>query len=200
MGTNRVRRPSSPQLDMNPMVDMAFLLVTFFLLASTFKVAEPAKVIIPRSVTTTELPDDQLITVTLTYDGRSFIGISDFAMRTKWLERYAALYGLEFNDFQKQVFSQLPGFGVPKEELGGLLELPASERNRTIQPGIPVDSLNNELADWLMLARTVMPRARVALKADRLTPYKHIEKAISTLTDNNILRFNMVTDSKKLDD
>lgn len=200
MASNRVRRPSSPQLDMNPMVDMAFLLVTFFLLASTFKVAEPARVIVPKSVTTVELPEDQLITITLTTDGRSFIGISDFTFREKWLDRYAALYSLEFNEFQKQVFSQLPGFGVPKEELGSLLEMPAETRNRTIQSGIPTDSLNNELADWLILARTVMPRARVALKADRLTPYKHVEQTITTLTENNILRFNMVTDSRRIDD
>lgn len=200
MSSSRVNRPSSPQLDMNPMVDMAFLLVTFFLLASTFKTAEPARVVVPRSVTTTNLPDDNLITISITFDGRTFIGLSSPEARTMWLDRYASLYGLEFDEAQKNTFSMLPGFGVPGERLSDLLNMPPEQRNRMAHPGIPVDSLTNELADWLVLGRTVIPRARVAIKADKGTSYKYINRIIKTLTENNILRFNLVTDIKRMDD
>ncbi len=200
MSSNRLNRPSSPQLDMNPMVDMAFLLVTFFLLASTFKTAEPARVVVPRSVTTANLPEDQLITISITIDGRTFIGLSSPEARMMWLDRYASLYELEFDEAQKNTFSMLPGFGVPREKLKELLSLPPEQRNRMTHPGIPIDSLSNELADWLVLGRTVIPRARVAIKADKGTPYKHVNHVIRTLTENNILRFNLVTDIKRLDD
>ena len=199
MGSSRVSRPKSPQLDMNPMVDMAFLLVTFFLLASTFKTAEPAKVVIPRAVTNMNLPEDQVITLTVTNDGRTFVGISEGELRKQWLNRFAALYELELNTQQEDVFQFLPGFGVPSEKLSELLSLPPEVRNRTTQPGIPADSLVNELTDWIVLARTVMPRARIAIKSDKDTPYKHIETTIKTLTDNNILRFNLMTEIKRYD-
>lgn len=200
MSSNRLNRPSSPQLDMNPMVDMAFLLVTFFLLASTFKTAEPARVVVPRSVTTANLPDDNLITISVTNDGRTFIGLSNPEARKIWLDRYAALYTLDFNEAQKNTFSMLPGFGVPGESLKNLLNMPPEQRNRFAQSGIPIDSTSNQLADWLVLGRTVMPRARVAIKADKGTPFKHVNHVIQTLTENNILRFNLVTDIKRLDD
>lgn len=199
MSNSRSNRPSSPQLDMNPMVDMAFLLVTFFLLASTFKTAEPARVVVPRSVTTANLPDDQLITISVAIDGRTFIGLSSPDARTMWLERYAGLYELEFNEAQKNTFMMLPAFGVPRERLSDLLNMAPEQRSRYAQPGIPMDSLSNELADWLVLGRTVIPRGRVAIKADKGTSYKHVDQVIKTLTDNNILRFNLVTEIKILD-
>jgi biopolymer transport protein ExbD len=184
---------------MNPMVDMAFLLVTFFLLASTFKTAEPAKVVIPRSVTNMNLPNEQVITLTITNDGRTFIGISEADSRKQWLKRFSALYDISLTEEQEQVFQFLPGFGVPSEGLSQLLSLPPEVRNRTTQSGIPVDSLVNELTDWIVLARAVMPRARIAIKSDRDTPYKYIENTIKTLTDNNILRFNLMTEIKRYD-
>ncbi|MBK7425647.1 MAG: biopolymer transporter ExbD [Saprospiraceae bacterium] len=200
MSSNRISRHASPQLDMNPMVDMAFLLVTFFLMASTFKTAEAARVVVPRSVTTSNLPDERLITISIAIDGRTFIGLSSPEARKMWLDRYAALYDLDFDEAHRNTFSLIPGFGVPRERLKELLSMPPHERSRFTQPGLPMDSLSNELADWLVLGRTVVPRARVAIKADRGTPYKHVDHVIQTLTENNILRFNLVTDIKRLDD
>jgi len=200
MSSKRVNRPTSPQLDMNPMVDMAFLLVTFFLLASTFKTAEPARVVVPRSVTTANLPEDQLITISIAHDGRTFIGLSNPEARMMWLDRYSGLYDLELDDAQKNTFSLMPGFGVPRDRLGDLLSMPPEQRSRYAQPGIPIDSLSNELADWLVLGRTVIPRGRVAIKADKGTAYKHVDQVIQTLTENNILRFNLVTEVKRIED
>lgn len=200
MSSKRVNRPSSPQLDMNPMVDMAFLLVTFFLLASTFKTAEPARVVVPRSVTNANLPDDQLITISVAIDGRTFIGLSSPEARMNWLDRYASLYEIDIDEDQRNTFSMLPGFGVPRDRLTDLLNMPPEQRSRYAQPGIPIDSLSSELADWLVLGRSVIPRGRVAIKADKGTPYKHVDQVIKTLTENNILRFNLVTEIKKLDD
>jgi hypothetical protein len=60
---------------------------------------------------------------------------------------------------QRDNFILLSGIGVPAEELPQLLDLPAAERNRYLQAGLPVDSAQNQLADWLVLARVMMPSA-----------------------------------------
>jgi biopolymer transport protein ExbD len=197
MRANKINRLQSPQLDMNPMVDMAFLLVTFFLLATTFKVPEPAIVVLPRAVISEQLPEDELITITVAYDGRTFISMSDALRRGQWLESFTSLYGVSLSARQRDNFVMLSGIGVPAEELPQLLDLPAAERNRYLQAGLPVDSAQNQLADWLVLARVMMPRARVAIKSDRDTPYRHVDKVIQTLTANNVLRFNLITESKR---
>jgi biopolymer transport protein ExbD len=199
MPAKGIQRMKTPQLDMNPMVDMAFLLVTFFLLATTFKSADPARIVLPRSVSPAELPDNEIISISINKDGLAFIGIEDPQKRIPWLEKMAAAYQLQVTEEEKQVFSQIPGFGVPVAQLSDFLKLPQDERLRFIQPGIPRDSVANELADWVITGRVVMPRARVTIKADRKIPYKHVEQVIKMLIDNKILRFNLVTELRRLD-
>jgi biopolymer transport protein ExbD len=192
-----MNRPKTPELDMNPMVDMAFLLVTFFLLATTFKTADPARIVLPRSVSTQQLPDNIVITIAVSRDGRSFIGIDNPHFREKWLERFTALYDLELTSDERRTFMMLTTFGVPASELKDFLSMTTEQRARWTQPGIPVEENYNELKDWIILARTVMPRARIAIRADQSTPYEYVSETIKTLTDNNILRFNLATDIRR---
>ena len=49
------------------------------------------------------------------------------------------------------------------------------------QPGIPTDSLKNELITWIGLAKQVNPKLRIAIKGDRLSSYKDAKKVIGTL-------------------
>lgn len=186
-------------LDMNPMVDMAFLLVTFFLLATTFKTTDPVKVIVPSSTTHSELPDESVISLTVTHDGRIFIGLEDPSLRVAWLERYERMYNMEFTDDQKDNFSTLSGLGVPREFLSEYLSWEDAQRRTYSAPGLPQEAGNNQLEEWLIMARTVMPRARIVIKGDRKTPYKYIETLVGTLTKNNLLRFYFVTESKRIE-
>lgn len=199
MAANAIKRPKSPELDMNPMVDMAFLLVTFFLLATTFKQAEPTRIVLPRSISKTELPDEKLITISVNRLGQAFISVADASKRVLWLEQFAQTYGITLNDDDKKVFAELPGIGVSAQELSQYLRMPAEQRMQYRPPGIPYDSASNQLADWLLYARVLIPDARVAIKADRRTKYKHVEEVIRLLTQNNILRFNLITEIRKAD-
>ena len=61
------------------------------------------------------------------------------------------------------------------------------------QPGIPADSVNNELADWIVFARMSNPKVRIAVKGDRDTSYKTVEQVVNTLIDRKVLRFNLIT-------
>jgi biopolymer transport protein ExbD len=65
------------------------------------------------------------------------------------------------------------------------------------QPGIPVESGQNELADWLVFGRISNPQARIVVKADKETPYfPVVKKVLDTLRDCNILRFALITDQE----
>ncbi|MFN4079752.1 MAG: ExbD/TolR family protein [Saprospiraceae bacterium] len=200
MKGNITSRPKSPQVDMTPMVDMAFLLVTFFLLATTFKVAEPAAVQIPRSVAGLNLPMTELLTILVDEEGKVFLSMSGQQERSEWLQKYAAHYQLDFTEEEYKAFALSSGFGVPASELKALLALPPEERHKMKQSGIPINKDRNELAEWVIMARVVSPRLRVAVKADRDTPYKLVNDVINTLTGINVLRFNLITQSKKKDE
>lgn len=200
MRENTTSRPRTPQVDMTPMVDMAFLLVTFFLLASTFKTAEPALVQIPRSVAGLNLPMTELLTILVDDEGKVFLNMSGQQERREWLEKYAQHYQMDFTEEEYKSFSVSSGFGVPAAELKKHLATPPEERRKLQQTGIPVAGERNELAEWIIMARVVSPRLRVAVKADRETPYRLVEDVINTLTEINVLRFNLITQSKKKDE
>lgn len=195
----RNRTVKTPKLDMNPMVDMAFLLVTFFLLATTFKMPEQAAIQLPYSSVETPLPEQKLLTISIDIDGIVFLALSNRDVRAKWLRNMAAMYNIELNENEVEAFAQLPGFGMPINTLIPFLELDRGEQLDFQSPGIPVDSLQNELSDWLVVARAIQPGLKIAIKADQRTRYQHIDKVIKTLTKNGILRFNLVTDKRVAD-
>jgi len=199
MPTNEFNRPKPPQLDMNPMVDMAFLLVTFFLLATSFKSMEPTRITSPRSVSKLELPDKEVIQITVNRNGEAFIGLQEQGTRAELLDRFASAYNIELSDADKHTFALLPGIGVPADQLITFLRLTPDERARWKQPGIPRQEGANELVDWVILGRTMLPRARVAIKADKQTPYKYVDDIIKMLIDNKVLRFHLITEIRRID-
>lgn len=199
MPDSKNKKPSTPILDMNPMVDMAFLLVTFFLLATTFKSAEPTKIVLAKSISNLDIQEKDLITITVNSKGEAFIGVGEPSMRMLLLEKIATAYQLPLSENAKKTFSSMSGIGMPINNLINFLEMEEEKRLSYAQPGIPRDENLNELKEWIIMARSIMPRARIALKADRRTPYKDVEDIINILKDNNILRFNMITDIRRTD-
>jgi biopolymer transport protein ExbD len=61
------------------------------------------------------------------------------------------------------------------------------------QAGIPSDSLDNQLRDWIYYSRFANPKVRIAIKGDRQSNYEVMEKVIATLQDQNINKFNLIT-------
>lgn len=186
-------RPKIVKLDMNPMVDMAFLLVTFFMLSTSFRTDDPTEVLLPSSSAEIQMPEASVMTLYINAKGQIFFGIDGKFSKKALIEHIARRYNLELSDFQVENFALLTGFGVPIAELPALLS-DRDNLNKVQMNGIPADSLNNELAEWVVLARVVNPALRVAIKADRATEYKFVKKVIDTLLKNNILRFNLLTE------
>ena len=192
MGKVKVHR-NPPSLDMTPMVDLAFLLVTFFMLTTTFAPEEPVVVDIPKSVSEIILPDKDRIIITIADDGRVFFDMDNQGARKQMLRYMGDKYGVSFTTEQETAFSILQGFGLPINTLPSFLDTPPDERNTIQQPGIPADSVNNQLADWVVFARMSNPKVRIAVKGDRDTNYKVVERVVNTLIDRKVLRFNLIT-------
>lgn len=192
MGKVKVHR-NPPSLDMTPMVDLAFLLVTFFMLTTTFAPEEPVVVDIPKSVSEIILPDNDRMIITVSDDGRVFFNMDNKGHRVRLLETIGEKYGISFTSEQKTAFAILPAFGLPINTLPSFLDLDPDERKTIAQPGIPSDSVNNELADWIVFGRMSNPKLRIAVKGDRDTNYEVVSRVINTLIDRKVLRFNLIT-------
>jgi biopolymer transport protein ExbD len=193
MGKVKVHR-SSPSLDMTPMVDLAFLLVTFFMLTAAFRPPEPVAVDTPKSESEIPLPEANRMIITVAKDGKVFFDMDNQYNRKTMLLAMGERYGVSFTDEQVRTFSVMAGFGVPIRKLPSLLDMSPDEQAEVVQEGIPADSVNNELADWVVQARMTNPsKMRIAVKGDRDTNYKVIKQVVNTLIDRHILRFNLIT-------
>ncbi len=184
----------TPRLDMNPMTDLAFLLVTFFMLTTTFKTEEPLQVQLPFSQVQVKLPETDIMTISFGPDERVFFGVDGKFTREKMLDLMGKHYGLSFSPAQVQTFGLISSIGVPVVQLPELLDLPPSERRELEQPGIPMDSLTNELNDWIVFARIANPKIRVVLNGDQQTAYPLVRNIMNLLVENNITRFNLITE------
>ncbi|MFN3951727.1 MAG: ExbD/TolR family protein [Thermaurantimonas sp.] len=186
-------RPKLVKLDMNPMVDMAFLLVTFFMLSTSFRTDDPTEISLPYSSSDIQMPEVSVMTIYVGSEGKIFFGIDGKFSKRALIEHVARRYDLQLSEKQIENFSLLSGFGVPISQLPALLE-DAEGMHTFPMNGIPLDSVQNELSDWVVMARVVNPAIRIAIKADKSTHYKYVRSVINTLLANKILRFNLLTE------
>lgn len=196
MGKVKVHR-TTPSLDMTPMVDLAFLLVTFFMLTTKFAPEEPLAVDMPSSVSEIKLPETDILTISVSKEGVVFFNLDGKYNRGEVLAKIGDKYGIQFTEEDKKVFGLMPSMGVPIGNLKEFLALDTESRKHVTQPGIPCDSLNNQLADWVIFSRVTNPKLRVAIKGDQDSNYPVIEKVVNTLIDNKVTRFNLITNMER---
>ncbi|PRZ26599.1 MULTISPECIES: ExbD/TolR family protein [Flavobacterium] len=183
--------------DMTAMCDVAFLLLTFFVMTSTAKIPEALPVDTPTSTVQTKLPETDLATLTVG-KGKVFFDLKGKEVRIRTLELMGEKYGVAFSEEDKNTFSRMDDFGVPLLNLKQIIDMKAADRSKAGQPGIPADSLDNQLKDWIYNARIANievndKELQVAIKGDAKEEYPAIRKVMDMLQDQKINSFSLVT-------
>ncbi|RTZ02360.1 biopolymer transporter ExbD [Flavobacterium bomense] len=184
--------------DMTAMCDVAFLLLSFFVMTATAKIPEALPVDTPASVTQTKLPDTDLATITIG-KGKVFFDLKGREVRIKALELMGQKYGVTFTEEETKTFALMEGVGVPITNLKQLIGMKTSERNKAgLQPGIPKDSLDNQLKDWIYNSRIANidvndKELQIAIKGDAKEEYPAIKQVMDILQDQKINNFSLVT-------
>lgn len=186
-------------IDMTAMCDVAFLLLTFFILTATAKQPEPLPVDTPASTVQTKLPENDLATITIGKKGTVFFGVTGREVRRQTLDAMSKKYNIPFSNEEMDRFALIETFGAPMQSLKQIIAMNGTERNKTpLQTGIPKDSLNNQLADWIQYARVATiavdnKELSIAIKGDAKEQYPQIRRIMDILQDQKINNFNLVT-------
>ncbi|MBY0487838.1 MAG: biopolymer transporter ExbD [Flavobacteriaceae bacterium] len=197
---------NAASIDMTAMCDVAFLLLTFFILTATAKQPEALPVETPASTVQTKLPETGLVTLTIGKDGdknKVFLGMKDRDLRAATLELMADKYQMKFSDDDAAKFGLIEEFGAPIQDLKRIIGLSNTDRNKAgVQAGIPLDSLDNQLFDWIYTARQAnseLDKAdgrgelKFAIKGDAKQEYPKIRKIMDILQDQDVNNFSLVT-------
>ena len=184
-------------IDMTAMCDVAFLLLTFFILTATAKIPEALPVDTPQSTVQTKLPETDLATITIG-KGKVFFDLKGREIRKRALELMGQKYNVTFSQEDKDKFALMEGFGVPIQSLKQIIDMKAADRSKAGQPGVPKDSLDNQLAQWVQNSRLAnielnQKELQIAIKGDAKEEYPSIRKVMDILQEQKINSFSLVT-------
>ena len=191
-------------IDMTPMSDVMTLLLCFFMLTSTFLTPEPVQVTAPNSVSEVKIPEQDLLTILVTPEGRIYAGTENKNHMKTMMETMTDKFGVQLNANQQKHFLEDAMVGAPMAQLSTYLNLDTEKMTEAIQTlGLPLDSINggkSEFQEWVTAARDANPDIKLAIKCDSKTPYATIKKLMSELQDMNENRFQLITnlDVKRL--
>ena len=190
-------KKKSTSTDMTAMCDVAFLLLTFFILTATAKVPEALPVDTPASTVQTKLPESDLATITIG-KGKVFFDLKGREVRKRALQLMGDKYGVTFTQDEMDKFALMEGFGVPIQSMSQIIAMKSADRSKAEQPGVPKDSLDNQLKEWIYFSRianidTNDKELQIAIKGDAKEEYPAIKKVMDILQDQKINSFSLVT-------
>ena len=196
----KIKLPTkSPHIDMTPMVDLFSVVLIFLMLTTTMRQPEPANVDTPFSISETKMDDFNSMTFLLALDGKVFMNFDNgpdtiLAFRPKILAEMGKRYGIEFTPAELRNFQgQMSSMGVPILQMKEWLDTEDNTLRTSLQTGIPMDSTDNQLANWILCARQVNPNIKASIKGDSKTKFEVVEKVLDILQDKKVNRFNLIT-------
>jgi len=185
----------SVSLDMTAMCDVAFLLLTFFMLTAKFRPEEAVTITPPTSISEKPLnTKDGILSIDVSNDGKVFLSTEDKSTRAFMLERMASRFGVSVTPEMQDNFMSSEVIGFPAGAMKQVLNVkPSDAKEKGFLMGIPTDSTNNELGFWIGYAKLNNPAIKIAIKGDANSNYKTFSGIVSTLQDQNINVFQLVT-------
>ena len=202
----RIKVPrKSTAIDMTAMCDVAFLLLTFFIMTAKVRTEDPVPIDMPKSSIQQPIPEADFSTITVGQQ-KAFFGVEGINIRKATLQQMGTLYNQTFTPEEEKRFSTITSFGVPMSQMHQFIAMSADQQKALKQPGIPRDSVSNELFNWIREARkaTVALHStllRVAIKGDSKEEYPVIKDIINILQKQKVNKFSLITnissDTKK---
>lgn len=194
----------STDFDMTPFVDVAFLILSFFMLATKFKPPEKVTVKTPQSVSADKLKEQDAVQITFDSAGRVFFTMTllkpgqNVGFYDELISSINAAKSLGLTASNKEAFRKTPIIGVPFSKLKASLSgQPVTET------GIPVDSTNNELSQWIASANDVFRqhadqniKVNYMIKGDNKAVYPSFKGVIDAFRQNEVFRFQLITDPR----
>jgi biopolymer transport protein ExbD len=200
----KIKLPTkSPHIDMTPMVDLFSVVLTFLMLTTTMRQPEPAPVDTPSSISEKPTPDFNTMTLLLSKDNKVFLNFDNYdalgrdttlAFRPKILVEMGKRYNIEFTEAEQAEFKKIPSsMGVPILKMKEYLDTNDRKVRAALETGIPIDSTDNQLADWIFCARTVNPTVQANIKGDAKTGFEVVKRVLDIMADKNVFKFNLIT-------
>lgn len=194
----------STDFDMTPFVDVAFLILSFFMLATKFKPPEKVPITTPHSVSSEKLKEQDALQVSFDSAGRVFFTMTllkpsqNAGFYDELISSINAAKSLGLTPAEKANFKKLPIVGVPFSRLKASLE-----GQKVPETGIPVDSTNNELSQWVASANDVFRqhsdqniKVNYLIKGDNHAVYPSFKGVIDAFRQNQVFRFQLITDPR----
>ena len=188
----------STAVDMTAMCDVAFLLLSFFILATKQKPPEVLAVQIPNSVSSKAVPDKSIM-ITLTKDGRTFLMLGDETKKNDILANISLTKGLNLSPTELQKWGKQEFIGQPLGQIKGTLAQ-SGEMDAAKMPGIPTDTTNNEMVDWIRSVSNVYAggdmkalQEMLLVKGDNDALYPAFKNIKEAFKKNEIYKFRIVT-------
>lgn len=183
------------RVDMTAMTDVSFLLLTFFILTAQFAKPDIETITTPSSISEKLLPDASLMTILSTTDGKFyFTPVENPQEKMALLDKMGEKYGMKFTDPEKKAFANVISVGVPMNQLKGFLDLSDEDRKAyKSKTGVPMDSANAQLIDWVQQSLAVNPDYKLAIKGDVETKYPKVKALFEGLRDIDFLKFWLIT-------
>jgi biopolymer transport protein ExbD len=196
----KIKLPTkSPHIDMTPMVDLFSVVLMFLMLTATMSPNDPAIVDTPSSISEKPTPNFNTMTLLLSKDDRVFLNFDNgedttLKFRPKILAEMGKRYNIEFTETELKEFEKFPSsMGVPMSKMKDFLATKDAKARVLLETGIPIDSLDNQLADWILFTRQINPNVQACIKGDSKTSYPIVKKVLDIMQEKNVKQFNLIT-------